>query len=142
MRPVSYSPCSLASRFILQYITLVAQEELPVAQLASPLAYFISPENFPMGAVWEQRNENERFAKEGPCIRILYINISIIVPVNIQPKKEEVVKKRILCICDTIESNLDLSRRTHANVQEKRATRSKDENAVENEGGKLCNPSE
>jgi hypothetical protein len=34
----------------------------------------------------------------------------------------------------TIESNFDLGTRTHANAREKRATRSKDENAVESEG--------
>jgi hypothetical protein len=50
MQLVSYSPCSLT--FALpssSCITLAAQEELAVARLASPLAYFfISPEKFPV----------------------------------------------------------------------------------------------
>jgi hypothetical protein len=41
MQPVSYNPCSLASHS--SCITLATQEELVIAQLASPLAYlFIS----------------------------------------------------------------------------------------------------
>jgi hypothetical protein len=42
-------PCHTRSRTSISVIRLVEREELAVAQLASPLAYFsISPENFPI----------------------------------------------------------------------------------------------